>query len=495
MARWRRANRSRVSGIGYRLMAVVLIVVALGNPTQALARAQTATDAGASRSTESATLTFAPDLPELPDLAPDLFLANFGEEIDAAIRELRLVLAYEPERVDIRIVARSETGAAAAFDPATGTIVVDGPVLTGRTIVDAVNQLRGAIATQFAFGVSNGNLAPLFVAGIAAYAQRPLTPVISRHAANLQNANSQGALMSWADLNRSAANQTITSDVADASFYAVTAWLIDHYQLAGYQQFLREMGKTADWRVAIERAYGAPAAEVERRWREDVPRWTTNGWKTNIIAGFDLDPARTLLERGNYAAAKASLERSQRLFTELGDDEQLQVVTALLAQTELGLQAEALMAQTEAALKQHNYERAADLIGQAEAQYARMPPDQRPEAVLIDYRTRADAGLEAIRRLENANRLANSWTEFPQARNDALAAGRAFAELGDSTRLAASEQTLAQIDERVRRLVYLLGGLAFLSFVWLLLWRRHGANIGTIWPEPVRSIPDAGRGD
>jgi hypothetical protein len=170
------------------------------------------------------------------------------------------------------------------------------------------------------------------------------------------------------------------------------------------------------------------------------------------------------------------------------------VVTALLAQTEVGLQAETLMTQTETALRQHNYERASDLIAQAEAQYARMPPDQRPDAVLADYRARADAGLKATEQLANAIRLGNSWTEFPQARNDAIAAGRTFAELSDADRLAEAEATLDRIDERVRRLVFLLGGLAFLSFVWLLLWRRHGGNTAMIWPEPVRSARTSRRG-
>jgi hypothetical protein len=182
------------------------------------------------------------------------------------------------------------------------------------------------------------------------------------------------------------------------------------------------------------------------------------------------------------------------LFSELGDEANLQVVTALLAQTEVGLQAETLMTQTEASLRQHDYERASDLIAQAEAQYARMPPDQRPEAVLADYRARADAGLKAIEQLANAQRLANSWTEFPQARNDAIAAGRAFAELSDATRLSEAETTLDRIDERVRRLVFLLGGLAFLSFIWLLLWRRHGGNTAMIWPEQLRNATDARRG-
>jgi hypothetical protein len=60
--------------------------------------------------------------------------------------------------------------------------------------------------------------------------------------------------------------------------------------------------------------------------------------------------------------------------------------------------------------------------------------------------------------------------------------------------LSEAETTLDRIDERVRRLVFLLGGLAFLSFIWLLLWRRHGGNTAMIWPEQVRNATDARRG-
>jgi hypothetical protein len=494
MAASRRSNGYRVSRIGHRLLTVCLIVAAFGFAIVTPATGQAPTDSWDARTTEHSTIRFAPDLPELPDLAPDLFLANFSGEIDAAVTELALVLALEPAAIELQILPRIETGDVIAVDPVAGVIAIDGPVFTGQTHIDAVNLLRNGIARTMVSRASDGNLAPLFVSGMALYAQRPLTPVISRYAANLQNANTQGAMLSWADINRSASGLTPGTELTEASQYAVTAWLIDHFQLATYQQFLREMRDTDDWRVGIERAYGLPAAEIERQWREDVPRWANTGWKTNVLAGFDLDPARMLLERGNYAAAKASLERSQRLFSELGDEANLQVVTALLAQTEVGLQAETLMTQTEASLRQHDYERASDLIAQAEAQYARMPPDQRPEAVLADYRARADAGLKAIEQLANAQRLANSWTEFPQARNDAIAAGRAFAELSDATRLSEAETTLDRIDERVRRLVFLLGGLAFLSFVWLLLWRRHGGNTAMIWPEQVRNATDARRG-
>jgi hypothetical protein len=278
-----------------------------------------------------------------------------------------------------------------------------------------------------------------------------------------------------------------STDLAIAEQYAVTAFLIDHYGISAYRSFLNASTTATDWRTALQAGYGLPANEIERAWRDDLSRWTNSGWKTNVLAGFDLDPARTLLERGNYAAAKAILERSQRLFSEIGDEVSLQTVSTLLTQCDIGLQAEALMAQTEAALRGFEYARAGDLLTQAEAQYARLPPDQRPTAVLDAYRSLTNRGLTAIAQLQNGERLAGSWTEFPRARDDARAAGATFAELGDSDRLIEATKVLDQIDKRQRKLVMLLGGLALISLIWLLLWREHGVNQTMRWPERLRS--------
>jgi hypothetical protein len=94
--------------------------------------------------------------------------------------------------------------------------------------------------------------------------------------------------------------------------------------------------------------------------------------------------------------------------------------------------------------------------------------------------------------LENADRLAGSWTEFPRAREDALAAGATFAELGDGARLDEATLVLDRIDERQRRLVFLLGGLGVISLIWLLLWRNHGINQTMRWPEWFRPAATSG---
>ena len=148
-----------------------------------------------------------------------------------------------------------------------------------------------------------------------------------------------------------------------------------------------------------------------------------------------------------------------------------------------------------AALRDFEYARAGDLLTQAESQYNRLPPDQRPTAVLEAYRDLTNRGLTAIAQLENATRLASSWTEFPQAREDALAAGATFAQLGDEDRLGETTDVLVQIDKRQRRLVLLLGGLAVISLIWLILWRKHGVNQTMRWPERLRPVVPSTRSE
>lgn len=468
------------------LLAVLIAMCELVQTGQSASAAPADGASWETRSSNRALFHFNPALQADSAVSPDAFASTFGEAVDTAVNELSLVAGVDiTSPVDIWVTTsyESSTGSVLAlFDPSDRSIGIAGDQIVAATEIDAENAIRNAVARRVIFDASGGSLAPAFVDGIALYAERPLTSELSRFAALLQNANTGGSLYSWADLNRPQTGTAAVS-LADSEKYAVTAYLLDHFGIAAYRAFLTASATATDWRAALETAFGMPASEIERGWRDDLSRWTNNGWKTNIIAGFDLDPARALLERGNYAAAKAELERSQRLFSELGDDARLQTVSTLITQCDTGLQAEALMTQTETALGEFAYERANDLLSQAEEQYARMPPEQRPTTMIERYRSITNQGIGAIQQLANAQSLANSWTDFPRARDDAMDAGSIFATLGDANRREEAEVVLQKIDQRQRRLVYLLGGFAIISLVWLLLWRRHGIATMMRWPD------------
>lgn len=475
----------------FRFFTVAILVALTGAAISAHSAGAAPAD-GASWETRSSELGMFHFNPTLANaVSPDAFTGSFGEAFDTAVTELSLIAGVPATPIDVWVSTSfqaSGTPVLAIFDPADRSIVVAGSELSAATATTAENALRSAVARRIAFDASGGKLAPVFADGFALYAQRPLTAQLSRFAALLQQANSGGSLYSWTDLNRPQLG-TAAIALADSEKYAITAYLIDHYGIKPYQAFLKDASTASDWRASLQTAFGAAANEIEQGWRDDLARWTNSGWKTNIIAGFDLGPARALLQNGNYAAAKAELERSSRLFTELNDEARMQTVATLISQCDTGLQAEALMSQTEGALKAFEYQRASDLLSQAEEQYARMPPDQRPTAMIERYRLMTTQGLTALGQLANAQDKANSWTEFPRARDDAMAAGSTFAALGDADRRATAQAVLVKIDQRQRRLVYLLGGFALISLVWLLLWRRHGIATMMRWPAKLARRP------
>jgi hypothetical protein len=250
----------------------------------------------------------------------------------------------------------------------------------------------------------------------------------------------------------------------------VIAFLIDRFDLPPLQRFLVELQTAESWRDALRAAYGRDPNALERQWREDLPRWTTSGWRENIVAAFDLEPARQLLAQANYLAAKATLEPSQSLYRQLNDPETLAEVDALVKQADTGIQAESLMMQAEQALQLHTYERALSLVMQARSQYEALPSEQRPEELLATYERLATDGMTAEQNLVRAEQLSGSWGDYPEARSAARDAGTTFAQLGDSENYAQAARVLDDLDGRQRRLVLAMGALAVLTLAWLALW-------------------------
>jgi tetratricopeptide (TPR) repeat protein len=285
----------------------------------------------------------------------------------------------------------------------------------------------------------------------------------------VQNARTGGDLMSWSDLNRPAAPD-VPPTVLTAHAYSLVAFLIDRHGPRVLGDFVTGLSEEPDWRAVLRTIYSRAPSELEAQWEESLPRWTTGGWRTNLLAAFDLQPARDLLELGHYATARRELEQSLRLFTDLGDDEGIAEVGALLRQTDTGLQAETFMSQTQAALELHDYDRALTLLEQARAQYDRLSAAQMPNDLLTTYAELAQAGVQAGLDLDRARQQSLRWADYPMARASALAAGESYARLGDDASRIQTNDVLDALDSRQRRLVLLFGGLTLLSAAWLTLW-------------------------
>jgi hypothetical protein len=327
------------------------------------------------------------------------------------------------------------------------------------------------VAINLLVTASNGHLPAGFVYGMAFYAERPPTTRLARVSSMVSSAITRRSdLVSWFELQRL---QSILreQEVAVSLAYSSAAFLIDRYTVTTFQLFLDTLTTVSDWRQAMEQAYsGRKADELETQWIESLSRWVAGPWRENLVAAFDLEPARQLLGEARYNDAKTQLERSQLLYAGLQDRDKLSEVQDLLLQCDTGIQAEELMKQTQTALEHHTYDRAAALLAQAKAQYDRLPEAHRPTELIATYEQLAQQGLEATAELEEAQQLGREWGDYPEARAAALSAGTTFAQLDDEEMVARAGAVIEDLDARQRRLVLMLGALAALTGAWLALW-------------------------
>src|SRR5215211_6798941 len=413
------------------------------------------------------------------EIDADVFARSWGLLIDDGLGQLESFLPTLNDKIDVYVYVSDGSTATARWpqpeatdvlaNPGRGDIAVNAIALARRTPLEAENALRHAMSHVVAREASGGRIPRGFDEGLAAYFERPVAARLARHAALVQNARSGGDLMSWSDLNRPAAPD-IPPPVLIAHAYSMVAFLIDRHGPGVLGDFITGLADEPDWRAVLRTTYSRAPNELEAQWEESLPRWTAGGWRTNLLAAFDLQPARELLELGHYATARRELEQSLRLFTDLGDDEGIAEVGTLLGQTDTGLQAETFMSQAQAALEHHDYNRAQTLLQEARTQYDRLSGAQEPTELIAAYDELTQAGMQASLDLENARQQSLRWADYPMARASALAAGAGYARLGDDAGRSQTAEVLEALDSRQRRLVLLFGGLALLSAAWLTLW-------------------------
>ena len=413
----------------------------------------------------------------------DAFTRSWGLLIDDGMGQLETFLPPLRDKIDVYVYVSEDSYAAATAaapwrepelsdvlaNPGVGDIAVNLVALSRRTPLEAENALRHAMAHVAAREASGGRISRGFDEGLAAYFEQPVPARLARHAALVQNARAGGELLSWSDLNRPA-TPDVSPPVLVAHAYSMVAFLMDRHGPRVLGEFIAELNEEPDWRAVLRTTYSRAPNELEAQWEESLPRWTTGGWRTNLLAAFDLQPARELLELGHYATARRELEQSLRLFTDLGDEEGIAEVGSLLRQTDTGLQAETFMSQAQAALELHDYDRAQTLLQQARTQYGRLSSAQTPTELLAAYDELAQAGVQAGLNLDNARRQSLRWADYSMARASALAAGAGYARLGDDAGRNQTADVLDALDSRQRRLVLLFGGLTLLSAAWLTLW-------------------------
>ncbi len=411
------------------------------------------------------------------------FARSWGLLIDDGVQQLGAFLPPLNDKIDIYVYADElafMTAIAATrwpepeptdvlANPDRGDMAIDLIPFMRASPLESENALRHALSHVAAREASRGRIPRGFDEGLASYFEQPVAAQLARHAALVQNARTGGNLLSWSDLNRPALPDAAPASLV-AHAYSMVAFLIDRHGPGVLGDFIAGLSTEPDWRAVLRETYHRAPNELEAQWEENLPRWTTGGWRTNLLAAFDLQPARDLIARGHFASARRELEQSLRLFTDLDDDAGISEVSALLAQTDTGLQAETFMSQAQAALELHDYDRARVLLDQARGQYDRLPGARPPAELMATYDGLARAGVEAGIGLDRARQQSLRWADYPMARAAALDAGRGFARLGDDEGLNQTRSVLDALDARQRRLVLLFGGLAVLSGAWLALW-------------------------
>ena len=428
-------------------------------------------------------------------IGADDFATAYSTELNTALEELLLFLnvpaAEQPIQIEVYsdiaayqaavddVVRVDLEGQIAIADPPSATIVLPIDSFRSLTSLDAENQLRHALSHVVAGWASGFKIPRGFDEGLAQYVETPNLPVQARLAALVQAASQNGKLTSWSNLNR--ALPLDDDDIERAQSYSMVAYLIKHQGLPDLWQFLEELKTAETWRDAMNTAFAPTTSDqIERQWKEDIPAWAAGDWRWNLMAGFNLEPARQQLERGNFEGAASALEICEQLLRDVNDPERAAEVAELKDQARIGDLAETKMAEAQQALEQFVYDRAAAAVTQAEEQYAQLPPEVRPDELIATYKDMAARGMAATNQLEIAHIQAGNWADYADTRAAAVAAGSDFAALGDAEQRDDADRLVGAMDQEQLRIVLLLGALAVLTFGWLFLWLR------TRGPQPLK---------
>jgi hypothetical protein len=301
---------------------------------------------------------------------------------------------------------------------------------------EVLNNIRHELTHLVAAELSDDRLNVGFQEGVAQYVERP-APELETRIALLQRAYDADRLLRWRELDD---REAVYNDpeVSYPESLSMVAFLVEQFSFAKLREFLTISARSSGYRSALERAYGETPDELERQWRAWLPGYLAGGYKHNALTAYDLSGAEALLRQGRYAEAKGELETALEWLRTTDQRDIQQQAQVLLAQSEAGLHADDLAGQARAALEAADYDRATDLVTQAQQAYATLE-DHRQDAALAAFAQRAERGRRAAVMLDQATALARSL-RYPQARAVADQAAAEYLALGDRTR---ADQALA----------------------------------------------------
>ncbi|MEO7909614.1 MAG: hypothetical protein ABIV47_08200 [Roseiflexaceae bacterium] len=355
-------------------------------------------------------------------------------------------------------LARGLAGIVAHADFRRHELVVVLPQTEAQTPEEVKNNIRHELTHLVVADLSDDRLNVGFQEGLAQYVERP-APELETRIKLLQRAFDQDRLLPWSGLDdRDTVYQN--PDVSYPESLSVAAFLVERSTFAKMREFLTISARSSGYRSALERAYAATPDALEREWRAWLPSYLAGGYKRNALTAYDLTGAEALLRQGRYAEAKTELQTAIEWLRTTEQSDVLAQAEELMVRGDAGLRAEALAGDARAALEAGDYERASELVVQAQRAYTGLG-DTRQSAVLAAYAQRVERGRQASASLEQALDLARSL-RYPQARAIADQAAAAYLSLGDRTRAEQALALRAFLDQRQTLLgaALLLLGLA-----------------------------------
>ncbi|CAN5826824.1 hypothetical protein BH20CHL3_BH20CHL3_09170 [soil metagenome] len=340
--------------------------------------------------------------------------------------------------------------------------------------------MRNVVSRGFVQAAAGGQMPLGLLDGIARYVETPVAARQARLGSLVQGLDQSGTLPGWTRIVTGTAPDLSTEEQT-ANSYALVAFLTDRYGVAGLRNLIAGFASTSEWTANLANTFGQSEVDLAAAWNQFLPRWFASGWRDNAVSAFDLRRAEELFARGAYEAAAAEAERSQRLFTDLDDQIGLSRVEALLAQCAIGLQADSIMADAQAAHESNAYIEVLALLTQADALYALLPDPHRPVTTIERYGELANDGAAADSQLERARGSADNWLAVTTARRDAVTAGDTYALLGNADGVTAATLVVSEIDTRIQRMVFVLSALVVVLCAWLGVWTWQRSPGRLMW--------------
>lgn len=393
------------------------------------------------------------------DIYRDL-VTVFQVELETPVN-LRL-FPTEESYYKVNPLAEQLTGVVAHALNSREEIAIALPRTAGLTQEELVNNVRHELTHLFASLLSDGKLTAGFQEGLAQYLEKP-TEKAARNPDLLRQAQEQGRLLTWAELDES---QQVYSDpqVAYPQTLSVISFLVDRYGLPELVEFLKASATQPGYRSALEQAYGQPAGDLEAAWLAYLPEYINGRWQINAVYAYDLSRVTALVNNGAYTDAEAELVEIIALLESTDQADTLARAEALLARAHRGQAAAALADEARQALQTGNYPLAISKGQAAINAYEELGYRARIYEIQI-YIHRAELGQQALDRLAYGEQLLNSLRFF-EAEAEIYPATVLLQSLGNQAAAQRGNNLLILSAQRQGMVAYaLLGvGVALLLF-------------------------------